>query len=110
MVMTQLPAAATDDPQVLVWAKLPLATILVMLRAVVVLVLRSVTVLLGLVVPTATEPNGREVGVRVTTWACAVSNAAASTRKRETRNTRVGMCEERNSDFMQPPAEGKWKC
>jgi hypothetical protein len=105
-VMTQLLPAATEVPQVLVSAKLPLDTILVTLRAVVVLVLWSVTVWPGLVVPTTTEPNESEAGDRVTTWACAVSIAAAR-KKREVRSTRVGMCEERNGSFIQAPAEGK---
>jgi hypothetical protein len=39
MVMVQLLPAASEVPQVLVSAKLPLGTIVVMLRAVVVLVL-----------------------------------------------------------------------
>jgi hypothetical protein len=56
MVMTQRLPAATKVPQVLVSAKSPLDTILVTLRAVVVLVLWRVTVSPALVVPTATEP------------------------------------------------------
>jgi hypothetical protein len=105
MVMVQRPPAATEVPQVLVSAKpLPLATILVTLSAVVVLVLCRVTVELVLA-PAASEPNACEVAERVTVWACAVSIAAVSTKKRETRSTRVAMCEKRNGGFIQPPAE-----
>ena len=62
-----------------------------------VLVLWSVSVSSALVVPTATEPKASG---RVTTWACAVSIAAASRKKREVRSTRVRMCEERNGGFL----------
>jgi hypothetical protein len=105
MVITHRPFAATELPQVLVSAKpVPLATILLMVNAVVVLVLRRVTVEL-LVAPAATDPNAREVLERVTVWACAVTIAAASTKKRHTRSTRVGMCKDRDRVFILPPAE-----
>jgi hypothetical protein len=94
MVMTQLFDAATELPQVLVSANSLLATILVIVRAVVVLVLRRVTLELALVEPSPTLPNERDVADRVTLWACAISIAAAIRKKREdTRSTRAGMSE-----------------
>jgi hypothetical protein len=108
MVMTQFLLAATEVPQVLVSANAPLTAIPLMLSAVVVLVLVSLTVLAALVEPTATLPKETDVADKVTTWACAVSIAAAIRKKREeTRSTRVGMCEERNGGFIRPPTEGK---
>lgn len=105
MVITHRPFAATELPQVLVSPKpVPLATILVTLSAVVVLVLRRVTLEL-LVAPAATDPNACEVLERVTVWACAVSIAAASTKKRDTRSTRIGIGKERNEVFILPPAD-----
>jgi hypothetical protein len=105
MVMTQRPPAATEVPQVLVSEKLALATTLLMLRAVVVLVFVSLTVLAALVEPTATLPKETDVADKVTTWACAVSIAAAIRKKsEETRSTRAGMSEERNSGLIRPPA------
>jgi hypothetical protein len=107
MVMVHFLPAATEVPQVLLSAKLPLGTILVTLSAAVVLVLVRVTLSPALVVPTATEPKECEEIDRVTAWACAVPIAAASRKKPEMRSARVGICEERNSGFMMPPAEEK---
>ena len=105
MVMTHRPLAATEVPQVLVSVKpVPPATIPVMLSAAVVLVLRRVTVELP-VEPTATDPNERELLERVTVCACAVSIAAASTKRRATRSTRVGIGKERDGVFILSPAD-----
>jgi hypothetical protein len=105
MVMTHRPLAATEVPQVLVSVKpVPLAPILAMLSAAVVLVLRRVTFAL-LVEPTATDPNECELFERVTVWACAVCIAAASTKRRATSSTRVGIAKERDGVFIQSPAD-----
>ena len=107
MVILQLLPAPTDVPQVLVSEKpLPLATTLVTLSAVVVLVFCRVTFELVLV-PTASEPNAREVADKVATCACAVSIAAAIRKKRreETRSARVEMSVERNSGFIRSPTK-----
>jgi hypothetical protein len=73
---------------------------------VVVLVFCRVTFELVLV-PTASEPNAREVADKVATCACAVSIAAAIRKKRreETRSARVEMSEERNSGFIRSPTK-----
>jgi hypothetical protein len=104
MVIAQRAPAASEVPQVLVSAKLPLGTMLVMLRAVVVLVLRRVTFAPALIEPSATLPNERDVGDRVTTCECAVSIAAAIRKKtQDTRSTRVGIGEKRNRGLIRPP-------
>ncbi len=107
MLMLQFLPAATEVPQVLDTPNsLLLDTILVTLRAVVVLVLLSLTVRAELVEPTATLPNELDVADKVATCACAVSIAAAIRKKREeTRSARVGMSEERNSGFIRSPAK-----
>ena len=68
-LMVQLPPAATEVPQVLVWAKspalLPATATLVMLKAALPALLR-VTASAALVVPTNWLPNVRLVGKRLT--------------------------------------------
>lgn len=88
MLITQLPLAATEAPQVLVCAKSPLTTMLATLSATLEL-LESVTVLTALVLPMATLPNDRELFERLARWACAAGTpniinrkAAANTRTR----------------------------
>ena len=66
----QFPPAATELPQVLVWAKSPLAAILVMLN-VELPVFVSVTFWAGVVLLTYIEPKFRLVGDRLTTGAVA---------------------------------------
>jgi hypothetical protein len=68
MVMTQVRAAATELPQVLVCVKSPLVAMLLTVSAAAPVFL-SVTVPVALELPTATEPNARDVGVRVAVWA-----------------------------------------
>ena len=67
-LMVQLPPAATLAPQVLVWAKSPLAATPVMFKAALP-VLYSVTVCGALVVPTLVPVNVSVVGTRLTTGA-----------------------------------------
>jgi hypothetical protein len=67
-LIVQLAPAATLAPQVLVWAKSPLAATLEMFRAALP-VLVSVTVCGALVVPTFVPVNVRVVGARLTTGA-----------------------------------------
>jgi hypothetical protein len=65
MVITQLPRAATEVPQVLVWAKSPLVAMLLTASAAVVLVFRRVMVVPALLLPSATLPRERDVLERV---------------------------------------------
>jgi hypothetical protein len=67
-LMMQLAPAATLAPQVLVWAKFPLAVTLVMFKAALPVFVR-VTVWDALVVPTACPVKVRLVGASVTTGA-----------------------------------------
>jgi hypothetical protein len=68
--MVQMPAAATGEPQVLVWAKGPTAVIEVMLNAAEP-VLVTVTVCAALVVFTACEPKVRVLAESDTTGSAA---------------------------------------
>jgi hypothetical protein len=69
-VMTQAAPPASEDPQVFVCVKSPVAGATVNDTALV-LVFRTLTFELALVPPTATDPKNREVEESVMTWACA---------------------------------------
>lgn len=102
MVIRQLLPAATEVPQVLVSAKLPVDTILVILSAVVVLTLWSVIAWPALVEPTATLPNEYEVEDKLTTGGTAATDSMArSTSRKATRKRRVGICQERNRSIIE---------
>ena len=64
-VMTQLPRAATEVPQVFVWEKSPVVAMLLTARAKVVLVFFKVKFEPALLAPTATLPKEWELFERV---------------------------------------------
>jgi hypothetical protein len=68
--IVQLPRAATELPQVLVWAKSPVMVMLPTLKTTDELLL-TVTDFAALVIPTATLPNERELLERLALWASA---------------------------------------
>ena len=101
MVMTQFRAAATELPQVLVWVKSPLVVMLLTLSAAVP-VFVSVTVVVPLELPTATEPNERDVGERVAVWPYAGWMVVAKS-TREMKNIQARRIERQEDCVIQPP-------
>jgi hypothetical protein len=80
--MAQLPRAAREVPQVLVWEKSPLTAMLIIVSAVVLLPFRKVSVAAAPVLPTTTSPKERDVLERVTVCACIGSSEATNNKNK----------------------------
>ena len=88
-LMAQLSPAATLEPQVLVWVKSPLATMLEMVRAFSSSVFVSVTVWAVLLLPTTSFEKVRLVGNRLTSWARAEPAQTSEKKIKTERASRV---------------------
>ena len=106
IVITQLPRAATEPGQVLVWAKSPVVAMLLTASAVVVLVFLKVMFNPALVLPRATLPKARDVVDRVAV--CPYAGPAKASTRRKVKAQR-GRVDRRRSMSILLLARAEWR-